>query len=98
MPSTKNFFKIIQNSSFSVASPEHTNQNSLGRHVVDKPYNRRNINGQRHSNLLQQLGFILNLKKSVLTPTQRIEFLGVTVDSLIMTLPLPDKKKFRSSV
>ena len=42
--------------------------------------------------LLQQLGFVLNLKKSVLTPTQRIEFLGVTVDSLIMTLSLPKKK------
>ena len=42
--------------------------------------------------LLQQLGFVLNLKKSVLTLTQRIEFLGVTVDSLIMTLSLPEKK------
>ena len=38
---------------------------------------------------LQQLGFVLNLKKSLLGPTQRIEFLWVTVDSLIMTLSLP---------
>ena len=50
-PSTKNFYKITQNSSFSVASPEHTNYNSLGRHVVDWPYNRRNVSGQRQSNL-----------------------------------------------
>ena len=50
-PSTKNFYKITQNSSFSVASPEHTNYNLLGRHVVDRPYNRRNVNGQRNSNL-----------------------------------------------
>ena len=42
--------------------------------------------------LLQQLGFVLNLKKSVLTPKQRIEFLHATVDSLIMTLSLPEKK------
>ena len=28
----------------------------------------------------------------MLTPTQRIEFLGVTVDSLIMTLSLPESK------
>ena len=42
--------------------------------------------------LLQQIGFVLNLKKSLLTPTQRIDFLGVTVDSLIMTLSLPEKK------
>ena len=40
--------------------------------------------------LLQQLGFVLNLNKSLLT--QRIEFLGVTVDSLIMTLSLTEKK------
>ena len=42
--------------------------------------------------LPQQLRLILNLKKSVLTPTQRIEFLEVIVDSLIMTLSLPEKK------
>ena len=42
--------------------------------------------------LPQQLRLILNLKKSVLTPTQRIEFLEVMVDSLIMTLSLPEKK------
>ena len=40
--------------------------------------------------LLQQLGFVLNLNKSLLT--QRIEFLQVTVDSLIMTLSLTEKK------
>ena len=50
-PSTKYFYKINQNSSFSVASPEHTNYNLLGRHVVDRPHNRRSVNGQRHSNL-----------------------------------------------
>ena len=50
-PSTKNFYKITQNSSFSVASPEHTKYDLLGRHVVNRPYSRRNINGQRHSNL-----------------------------------------------
>ena len=42
--------------------------------------------------LLQQLGFVLNLKKSALTPTQRIEFLRQAVDSLIMYLSLPEKK------
>ena len=50
-PSTKNFYKITQSSSFSVSLPEHTNYNLLGRHVVDRPYNRRNVNGQRHRNL-----------------------------------------------
>ena len=48
--STKNFYKVTQNSSF-VASSEHTNYNLLGRRVRDRPYNRRNVNGQSHSNL-----------------------------------------------
>ena len=42
--------------------------------------------------LLQQPGFVLNLKKSVLTPTKDIEFLGVTLDSLMMNLSLLEKK------
>ena len=42
--------------------------------------------------LLQQPGFVLNLKKSVLTPRKDIEFLGVTLDSLMMNLSLLEKK------
>ena len=38
-------------SSSSVVSPEHTNYNLLGRHVVDWPYNQRNVNCQRHTYL-----------------------------------------------
>ena len=50
-PRTKTFYKINQNSSFIVASPEHINYNLLGWHIVNRPYNRKNVNGQRHSNL-----------------------------------------------
>ena len=43
--------------------------------------------------LLQLLGFVdLNLKKSIMTPTQKIEFLGLTVDSVIMALSSPNEK------
>ena len=42
--------------------------------------------------LLQQLGFIINLKKSVLSATQNLEFLGLEVDSVNMTLILPMEK------
>ena len=42
--------------------------------------------------LLQNLGFIINLKVSVLHPTQRIEFLGMMIDSVEMTVSLPQKK------
>ena len=36
--------------------------------------------------LLQHLGFLLNLKKSVLQPCQIIEFLGIIVNSVNLTL------------
>ena len=42
--------------------------------------------------LLQHLGFVINLKKSVLVPTQKIEFLGLIIDSVVMTLSLTDQK------
>ena len=39
--------------------------------------------------LIQQLGFIINLKKSVLSTTKKLEFLGLEIDSVNMTLTLP---------
>ena len=41
--------------------------------------------------LLQNLGFVMNLKKSVFHPTQRIEFLGMIKDSVEMTVSLPQE-------
>ena len=38
--------------------------------------------------LLQNLGFVKKLKKSVLHPTQRIEFLGMIIDSVEITVSL----------
>ena len=40
--------------------------------------------------LLQHLGFILNMEKSILNPVQEIEILGLTVNSVKMTLSLPE--------
>ena len=39
--------------------------------------------------LLESLGFIINTEKSVLTPSQTIEFLGLSVSSIDMELRLP---------
>ncbi|CEP13171.1 hypothetical protein [Parasitella parasitica] len=39
--------------------------------------------------LLQQLGWIVNLKKSVLTPTQQLEHVGFVLDTRKMTAALP---------
>ena len=43
--------------------------------------------------LLQNLGFLINRKKSVLEPCQNIQFLGMEVNSIEMTLTLPREKK-----
>ena len=43
-------------------------------------------------NLLESLGFIINLKKSVLTLVQTIEFLGLSVNSVALCFALPRDK------
>ena len=48
-PGTKNFYKITQK--LRHLNILITDYNLLGRHVVDRPYNRRNVNCQRYSNL-----------------------------------------------
>ena len=42
--------------------------------------------------LLQNLGFIINWEKSVVSPTQIMEYLGMVVDSIRMTFALPSIK------
>ena len=42
--------------------------------------------------LLVSLGFMINHKKTVLTPSQQLEFLGFTVNSVTMTLSLTHDK------
>ena len=92
-PSTKDFYKITQNSSFSVASPGHSNYNLLGRHVFDRPYSQRNVNDQKHSNLpsLTTRNNTEFKEISVDTYTEN-RVLRVTVHSLFMTLSLQEKK------
>ena len=42
--------------------------------------------------LLEGLGFIINREKSILTPSQQIEFLSLWVDTSTMSLSLPGHK------
>ena len=42
--------------------------------------------------VLESLGFIVNYRKSVLDPSTRMEFLGVVVDSVEMTMSIPQSK------
>ena len=43
--------------------------------------------------ILQNLGFTIHPTKSILTPTQRITFLGFVTDSVQMTLEITEEKK-----
>lgn len=43
--------------------------------------------------LLEHLGFVINLEKSQLIPTNRIKYLGLIFDSLKMFIELPEDKK-----
>ena len=43
--------------------------------------------------LLTALGFKVNFDKSVLLPAQRIKFLGCILDSVSVTISLPDKRR-----
>ena len=61
------------------------------------PINDLNLEGTNTSKgiivfLLQKLGFVINLKRSQLTPIKDIEFLGLIINSETMTLALPKKK------
>ena len=53
-------------------------------------------NVQVHCNtvmlLLQELGFVINLKKSVITISQEMEFLGMVINSKAMTISIPEDK------
>lgn len=50
------------------------------------------LDGQKTINLLQALGFGINMGKSILIPSQEMDFLGYTVSSLDMSLCLPKNK------
>jgi hypothetical protein len=42
--------------------------------------------------LLQGLGFLINWEKSICTPQQLIEFLGLMIDSRSLSISLPESK------
>jgi hypothetical protein len=54
--------------------------------LVDPSHTRCGQNIATAADLFQNLGFMINFKKSVLQPTQSIEYLGFTIDSRLMTV------------
>ena len=57
-------------------------------YIDDACYN----NVYETASLFQKLGFTINLRKSVLHPTQQVEFLGFILDSRLMTIKLSRRR------
>ena len=90
--SSTNFYKTTENPN-SNTKIQDLDYRLPGRYALDKPNNRR----PGHCKdililLLQQLGFIIKLKKSVLLVTQKLVFLDLEIGSVNMTLTLPMEK------
>ena len=70
---------------------EHLSSDISRRYSSDGK-NRGNFNAPRHTDfLLPHLGFVINLKKSFLKPSQQIE-LGLKKDTHTVTLALTEEK------
>ena len=86
--SPQNFYQNTKNSNISSEAVEHKTEYYLfGR------YDNHSTNREGNNNfLLQQLRFIINLKKSTLTPTTSLEFLGIWTKSVQFTMKSPKEK------
>ena len=86
-------YKIAESTSVCSEGYKYTDSNIFGRYAYNGSNNGQSSHIQRHSIfLLQHLGFVLNLEKSLLNPAREIVFLGVTISSLKMCLYLPQEK------
>ena len=80
-------------------SPFHTYKGFVSVVFVDDSYLQGNTKEAYLHNiastieLLQNLGFSIHSAKFILTPTQRIKFLGFVIDSVQMTLEITEEKK-----
>ena len=52
-------------------------------------------NVKQSSKLLDDMGFTINVSKSIFIPSQKMEFLGFTIDSVAMTVTLTSIKKHK---
>ena len=76
--STQDIYKTTEDSYFSDEEVECSIDNFSGRYSTDGCLG---------------LGFLINIKKSVLQPCQTIQFLGMEINSIDMTVTLPQEKK-----
>ena len=77
---------------------QHLENHLFGRYALDEPkIERLNTAKDTQIFVLQQLKFIINLERSVLFPSQQLEFFKQEIDSVTMTLN-SQKEKVKSLV
>ena len=91
--STDNIYKITSPCSSIIVLSGNTSPHIPGRYTASCPDLRYgNPSLSIVTNLLESLGFTLNEKKCILSPSQNLEFLGFQIDTIIMSLSLPPDK------
>ena len=86
-PAPQIFKKIIKDSHCDFETDSNQNNPLPGRHVADDSITDETISG-----LEIAMDTLIFLQKYVLVPLQKIEFLGLKIDSTRMTLTLPKEK------
>ena len=93
----KDFHKDFENSIVNFEATQHKGCNIPGRYALIRKENSRSLNGKGHCNFLwKHLDFLINLKKSVLIPTQKLEFLKLIKDSMHLTVSRTAEKSTSS--
>ena len=93
---SQNLHKIAENIDACTEENKYSGSNILRRYAYNGSNNGRIlISRDTVIFLLQLLGFVLNLEKSILNPVQEIAFLGAAINSLKMCLSLLQEKVLR---
>ena len=82
-------YKVIANSNLIPEKNQHQRDNIFGQYVDTESPNTRSYTVIY---LQQNLGFIINIRKSILHLCQKIEFLRMEIDLIKTTLPLTTEK------
>ena len=90
--SITDIYKNSKNTHFITKKATDQGNNLFRRHAIDVTNNRGIVNQQGLIFLLTHLGFVINLKKSMLDPVQKMGFLGLEIDSVARKLSLPQRK------
>ena len=71
-----------------------TNNFYSRRYISDGSLSKGTNTSQGQPNIFTlKLSFIINIRKLILSPTQKVQFLGMEINSVKMTIVFPQKKK-----